>query len=166
MTFRVLMCPTCRQALICDGDVATTGCGRCDKRVQLDGARIFHETDDHTEAVRYAGALNARQDGDLEAYLDAVEDDDEGPTDASDAAVRRARDRSGEADKARTLAVELADRDALTEARMAEALRRLDMDPAEAKEWLDRFVLEGDLYEPRPGRYRWSASDGPAGAPR
>lgn len=155
MAFVVVLCPACKRALITDPDHETTTCNRCDKRVQLDEMRIFHRTGDHDEAVRFAGALNARQAGDLDAYLDQIDDPD--PDRAAsplDRAVRTAKRRSGEVERVRAGAVALAGDQPVTEARMAQLLHRLDVDPGKAADYLEKFTREGDLYEPTPGRYR------------
>lgn len=157
MAFVVLMCPGCRSALVADDDNETTTCTRCDDRITIDEMRFFHRSDEHEQAVHAAGALNARQDGDVEDYLDAV-GADEPVRSPIDTAVRRGRDASG--DDAVEAVLALAEREDLTTERVEELLDRLDEPVDRAETVLERLADRGDLYRPRNGVYRRSASSG------
>lgn len=159
MAHVVVMCPRCRVALIADDDHETTGCNRCGRRLTLAELRVFHASDDHAAAVRVAGAVNARQAGDLDAFLAEVDEPVEVPETPMERALAEASSRSGkQAVTAALLA--LAEEVEVTPDRAAELLSRLDADPESAEEHLARLADRGELYEPRPGAYRRPSAPG------
>lgn len=156
MAYVVVMCPGCYVALVADDENETTTCNRCGERLTLEAMRVFDRTDAHPEAVRVAGAVNARRDGELEAFLEAVDGDvPEVPATPIERALAETEGRSGR-DRARAALVALAEEVELTPKRARELMERLDVDPDAAEEDLERLAKQGDLFEPRPGVYRRS----------
>lgn len=156
MAYVVVMCPGCYVALVADDDNETTSCNRCGDRLTLSAMRVFRRTDAHDEAVRVAGAVNARRDGELEAFLETVDGDaPDVPATPIERAIAETEGRSGR-DRARAALVVLAEEVELTAERARELLERLDVDPETAADDLERLAKRGDLYEPRPGVYRRS----------
>lgn len=137
----VVACSRCRQARVCKAGQKTTTCGHCGRTLQLALLKKHLETSSPDEAQRAAGLLNARLSGKLEAFVEEALPPPPAPR------------RGDRAAQMRRLALELTREGPFSEGEFRAALEAAGLDGGRATQHLEALVVQGVLYEPRPGRY-------------
>lgn len=168
MGYLVVDCQGCGSPRIVEEGKDTGQCPRCGTRIQIASAHVHARVDDLTTAQDALGQVNAqRADGELLRPDELAQaagagsqrtEKDRSPKarDPIDHAIAKAREVTSERMQVRLAAEGLTERlDTFTEEDWVEAMDRLDVVEARAREHLQRLSRESIVAEPEHGRYRY-----------
>lgn len=157
MAYVVLGCRRCGSPRVAQADSTSAQCHECGAANRVDEAEVFARVDSLEAAREALGQVNAdRADGDPPDERPGGEaDGGVTPRDDVDRALAQAREVPSERRRAR-LAAEGLTRElgTFTAGDWVEAMNRLDVDEARAREYLRRLARASVVAEPEHGTYR------------
>lgn len=168
MGYLVVDCQGCSSPRIVEEGKDTGQCPRCGTTIQIETAHVHVRTEELTSAQDALGQVNAqRADGELLRPDELAQaagagsrrtEKDPSPKarDPIDHAIQKAREVTSERMQVRLTAEGLTERfDTFTEEQWVEAMGRLDVAEARAREHLQRLSQGSIVAEPEHGRYRY-----------
>lgn len=167
MAYLVVGCSSCGTPRVAEADKSTAECPRCGTTIRLESAKVHARTDELAKAQDAVGQVNAqraggelvrpdRSDGAVpEQGSEEPEADASSARDDIDRALVQAREVSSERMQVRLTAEGLTEQlGTFTEEDWLEAMARLDVSEARAREHLERLSLRSIVAEPEHGTYR------------
>jgi len=144
MRYAVISCPRCGRNRIAETKSGTSGCPSCGRRFELAKARRHFETDSQEQARFALTALNSGNSDTREKV---------GEQTGEDGDVQALKSIGGQLERAVAVAKTLStDKGDFSSEDFIELAARADIkNPAKV---LESAVDAGDVFEPKPGRYR------------